>query len=246
MSTPSASGNRIEAVDLARGIAMAAMAVFHFAWDLEYFGYAPTGLTREAGWIVFARTIASSFLLLVGVGLFLAHRETTHLRPFLKRLSKIAGAALLVTAATWLALPQGFVFFGILHQIAFASVAGLAFLRAPLSVTIGLAALIIAAPFFFRIQLLDHAAWWWVGLSPTVAVSFDYVPVFPWFGVVLMGIAMARIADRVGVLTVLAKHRAGSWTRPLRFVGRHGLAFYLLHQPILFGAIWLFGYVRSP
>ena len=77
----------------ARGLAIAAMAVFHFAWDLEFFGYAPVGMTRETGWMLFARAIASSFLFLVGVSLFLAHGGGLRRASFLKRFAMVAGAA---------------------------------------------------------------------------------------------------------------------------------------------------------
>lgn len=243
MGTPASPDARIEAIDLARGVAMVAMAVFHFAWDLEYFGYAAVGMTREPGWMLFARAIASAFLFLVGVGLFLAHRRSLRARSFLTRLMKVAGAAIMVSTVTWIAVPQGFIFFGILHQIAFASVAGLAFLRAPVVVTICTALFVILAPRYFRHEVFDHPAWWWVGLSPIAPVSFDYVPLFPWFGAVLLGISAARITDRFGVLLLLSKYSPGPWSWPVRFVGRHGLPFYLLHQPVLIGAIWLFANV---
>ena len=60
---------RIEAIDLARGIALVAMAVYHFTWDLEFFGYLEPRTTAVGGWKLFARVIASSFLFLVGVSL---------------------------------------------------------------------------------------------------------------------------------------------------------------------------------
>lgn len=53
---------RIELLDIARGVALIAMAIYHFTWDLEFFGYAERGLTAVGGWKVFARCIASSFL----------------------------------------------------------------------------------------------------------------------------------------------------------------------------------------
>lgn len=245
MSASAGPQARIETIDLARGVAMGAMAAFHFAWDLEYFGYAPVGMTREPGWTLFARTIASAFLFLVGAGLFLAHRRGLRGRSFLRRLTKVAGAAFLVSAGTWIAIPQGFIFFGILHQIAFASVAGLAFLRAPVVVTICTAVFVILAPRYFRHEFFDYPAFWWIGLSPVAPISFDYVPMFPWFGAVLLGISAARIAERYGVLIRLSVYSPGSWSRPLRFVGRHGLPFYLLHQPVLIGAIWLFAQAQS-
>ena len=40
---------RIEAIDLARGVALIAMAVYHFTWDLELFGYLEPGATAHGG-----------------------------------------------------------------------------------------------------------------------------------------------------------------------------------------------------
>ena len=66
---------RIVAIDIVRGIALIAMASYHFTWDLEFFGYTDPGLTAFGWWKIYARCIASTFLFLVGVSLFLAHGE---------------------------------------------------------------------------------------------------------------------------------------------------------------------------
>ena len=58
----------------------------------------------------------------------------------------VAGAALAISLVTYIAVPGGFIFFGILHQIALASLLGLAFLRLPAVLTLVAAALVIAAP----------------------------------------------------------------------------------------------------
>jgi uncharacterized membrane protein len=91
---------RIAAVDLARGGAVAAMVVYHFAWNLSELRLIATEVTAEPGWRVFAAAIAASFLLLVGIGLALAHADRIRWRAFLQRLAIVAGAALLVTVAT--------------------------------------------------------------------------------------------------------------------------------------------------
>ncbi|HEV2900037.1 MAG TPA: DUF1624 domain-containing protein [Pseudaminobacter sp.] len=235
-----ASTGRIEALDVARGLALAAMAIYHFAWDMEFFGYADAGMTATGGWKLFARCIASSFLFLVGVSLFLAHGRGIRWKGFWRRLAMVAGAAAAISLVTWLAVPGGFIFFGILHQIALASLLGLAFLRLPWWLTLIAAAAVIAAPNFLRSEFFAHPAWWWTGLSPVNPRSNDYVPVFPWFGAVLIGLASANLAASLGFFTRLADVDTGRWSRPLAFAGRHSLAVYLVHQPVLIAGLWLF------
>ncbi|QPC92406.1 DUF1624 domain-containing protein [Mesorhizobium sp. INR15] len=234
---------RIVAIDVLRGIALLAMASYHFTWDLEFFGYTDPGLTAFGLWKIYARCIASTFLFLVGVSLFLAHNRQIRWNGFLKRFAMVAGAAIAISIATRIATPDGFIFFGILHEIALASLLGLAFLRLPALLTLLAAALVIAAPVYLRFDSFDHPALWWVGLSAINPRSNDYVPLFPWFGAVLLGIATAKLASGAGVLARLANLAPGRWANPLVFIGRHSLAFYLIHQPLMIGCVWLFSQV---
>jgi uncharacterized membrane protein len=237
---------RIDAIDIARGAALVAMAIYHFTWDLEFFGYVPPAMTAVGGWKLFARCIASSFLFLVGVSLFLGHAKGIRWRGYWRRLAMVAGAALGISLVTYIAVPSGFIFFGILHQIALASLLGLAFLRLPVMVTLLAAAAVIAAPHYLRSGFFDDPWWWWTGLSENRPRSNDYVPVFPWFGAVLAGIAAAKIAEQTGLFAKLASLRTPRWTQPLIFGGRHSLAVYLIHQPVLIGSVWLFSQVFPP
>jgi len=234
---------RIDAIDIARGTALVAMAIYHFTWDLEFFGYVPPGMTAVGGWKLFARCIASSFLFLVGVSLFLGHAKGIRWPGFWRRLAMVAGAALAITVVTYFAVPNGFIFFGILHQIALASLLGLAFLRLPAAVTLIAAAAVIAAPHYLQSTFFDDPWWWWTGLSENRPRSNDFVPVFPWFAAVLIGIAAAKITEQTGLFTRLAALRAPKWAWPLSFGGRHSLAFYLIHQPVLISGVWLFAQV---
>lgn len=235
-----ARSKRISTIDIVRGVAFVAMAIYHFAWDLEFFGYMDPGTTAYGGWKIFARSIASSFLFLVGVSLVMAYTRGFHWGRYWRRLAMVAAAALLITVATWFAMPNTFIFFGILHQITLASVLGIAFLRLPPLLTLVIAVLVIAAPQFLRADIFNHPALWWVGLSTVVPRSNDYVPLFPWFGAVLAGIGVAGLAQRAGLFEKLAAFQAGAWSRPLTFVGRHGLAAYLIHQPVLISLVWAF------
>lgn len=234
--------SRITAIDSFRGIALIAMASYHFAWDLEFFGYIDPGTTGAGLWKLYARMIASSFLFLAGFSLVLGHYPTLRARSFAIRFTKIAGAALVITTATWFAFPQSFIFFGILHSIAAASLVGLLFLRLPVIITLLAAIAAFLAPLYLRSSLFDLPALWWVGLSETLPRSNDYVPLLPWLAPFLAGIAAARIALSRQWLNraVTGEGPPPKWKGALMTAGRHSLAVYLLHQPLLIGLVYLF------
>ncbi|SSC67347.1 DUF1624 domain-containing protein [Ciceribacter selenitireducens] len=238
------TSRRIEALDAARGLALIAMATYHLTWDFEFFGYLEPG-TATSGWLkIYARAIASSFLFLAGFSLVLAHFPELKARSFAKRLAVIVAAAAAITVATAVAMPESMIFFGILHAIAAGSLVGLAFLRLPPPVTLAAAAAAIALPNFYRSEIFDAPALLFVGLSQHLPRSNDYVPLLPWVGALLTGIAAARIAIASGWLSRLAGLPAGpSW---LRLAGRNSLIVYLLHQPLLIAVVFLISIIAPP
>lgn len=237
--------HRFPFLDVLRGIALVAMAIYHFGWDLAFFNYVAPELVNEGPWKYFARSIASSFLLLVGVGLILAHSNGIRWHGFWWRWAKIAGAALLITVATYFATPDAFIFFGILHHIAFASLAGLLFLRLPWLALIAIGAVwVIAAP-YLRFDVLAGLHLSWTGLANETVRSNDYVPIFPWFGVVLIGMGIGAFLFRRDVLFAnpFEKFSDTGLGRLLAYIGRHSLIFYLLHQPVLIALIYVYSLV---
>jgi uncharacterized membrane protein len=245
---PPGSRLRIEAIDVLRGLALIAMATYHFTWDLEFFHYAGPGTASVGPMKWYARGIASAFLMLAGFSLVLAHQAGTNWPSFRKRLAMVTGAAFLITVGTYIFMPREFIFFGILQQIALGSLIGLAFLRLPPILTLAAAAAMIAAPHFLRSELFDNPALWWVGLSSTDPVSNDYVPVLPWTGMVLIGVALARLAAHFGIFERLGRIKAAA-SQPgaaLSFLGKHSLAFYLIHQPVLLGCLWVLSFISPP
>ncbi|KQT49023.1 hypothetical protein ASG43_07720 [Aureimonas sp. Leaf454] len=240
-------GRRIEALDVARGVALLAMAIFHFTWDLDNFGYVARGLAGEGGWRLFARCIASSFLVLVGTSLVLAHARGIRWRPFFVRLGQVAAGALAITVVTFFVTPGSFVFFGILHHIAVASLLGLLALRLPWFATALAAVVVVALPTIVRSASMEPMALAWIGFAETPPITNDFVPIFPWFGAVLAGMALAQLGQSKGAVERLrALNPALSRLRPLAFLGRHSLAFYLIHQPLLFGLVFLATQVAPP
>ncbi len=239
-TAPDRPATRIPALDVARTVAILCMVVFHFTVDLQDFGLIPPGTVFNGFWPYFARGIAGSFLFLSGVSLWLAYGRGLRARHWLGRFAMIAGGAAAVTAGTRLAVPQAFVFFGILHMMAAASVIGLLFLRLPAPVTLVAAAGAFVAQWYLRMPAFDAPWLLWLGLQTYVPRSIDYVPVLPWIAPYLAGLAAARIAAHSGALDRLrVAGPGGRMARALGWPGRHGLAVYLIHQPVLIAVLTL-------
>lgn len=233
-------------VDAARGLAVVAMAIYHFSWDLRYFGYITVDVTQEIGWKIFARSIAGSFLLLVGVSLVLASRNGINVRRFLRRLGMIAAGAAAITLVTYLVMPDEFIFFGILHNIVVTSALGLIFVEAPIALVLVAAIISFVLPHLVSGWVFDSPALIWLGLGSVLPRTNDFVPVFPWLGVVLAGIALARLAPlaKAQRLPLTALSERAPW--PVLWIGRHSLLVYLLHQPVLFSLVYVTAQIVPP
>jgi uncharacterized membrane protein len=244
---PESGRARWPAIDAARGIAIAAMVVYHLAWDLSHVRLIATDIVAHPAWQLFARTIAASFLVLVGIGLVLGHGDGVRWRPFLRRLAVVAGAALAITVVTRTAFPEEYIFFGILHCIAVSSLLALPFLRAPLAVLAAAAAACFAAPMLLTSPALDAPYLDWLGLGSSAPITNDYVPIFPWFGFVLLGLVAGRL---IRSLAASPKPLSQAWYHPLSrafiWSGRRSLVIYLVHQPLLLGALLLLVQVTGP
>lgn len=231
-----AETKRLVVVDLARTVALAGMALFHFTFDLELFGHLPPGTTVQGGWAVFARVVAGSFLFLSGVSLVLAHGNGVRWPAFRSRLLRVAAAAVLVTVATWVALPQAFIFFGILHAITFASVVGIMLIRLPVWALLALVLTVLAVNEGVALEAMNPRWLVWTGLGAAQPWTMDFVPVFPWIAAVLGGMATAMAMAAAGLWDRL--RGGGPVLQRLAWPGRHSLAIYLIHQPILLSLVW--------
>jgi len=230
---------RIAAIDAARGVALAGMVVYHLIWDFAHFGLVAPTLPFAPATRALSHVVAGAFLALVGVSLALAHPHGLRRAAFLRRLAAIAGAAALVTAASYAIDADEPILFGILHCIAASSLIAALFVAAPAWAALAVGAAAIAAPFVYSSPAFNPPALVWLGLGTLPPYTLDWRPLLPWAGVVLIGLGLAQAAA-----ARLAGWRWTAW-RPMRwpgrataFAGRHSLVLYLVHQPILFGLLW--------
>ena len=227
---------RLGWVDSARGVALWAMVGFHLTWDLAYFGWIDHAIPVSAGFHWLGHAIAASFLLLVGVSLVLAEAARGPLlksRAFWRRWARIVVAAGAISAASYWLFPETPIFFGILHCIALASLIAAPLVAAPLWVPLAAGVFALAAPRLFAASMFDAPAFWWTGLGAFEPSSNDFRPLLPWLAFVLFGVALGQALVRRGPAS--GADRRDPLTRALAFCGRHSLAFYLIHQPLLFG-----------
>ena len=144
-----------------------------------------------------------------------------------------------ITLVTYIVIGRGFIVFGILHLISISILLAYPLLRlGRMNLLLGLAAILLG----LYIQELEVDFFWliWLGLAPRSFTSLDYVPLLPWFGVVLMGMAGGALLYKdLGRRFPLPDISAWPPVRGLIFLGRNSLAIYILHQPLLLGLIYL-------
>ena len=230
------NGTRFDRLDALRGVAIVWMAAFHFAFDLNFYRLLRPyqDFYRDPFWTWQRVCIVTLFLFCAGLSQAVALQAGQGWPRFWRRLAQVAGCALLVSLGSALMFPNSWISFGVLHGIAAMLVA--LRLLAPLGAALWpLGALAIAAPRLVQDPFFDTRWTNWVGLVTRKPITEDFVPVLPWLGVMLFGLAAGRwlLAHRPGLLQGALPAPA----QPLALLGRWSLSFYMVHQPVFIGAI---------
>jgi uncharacterized membrane protein len=237
---------RLDTVDALRGFALVWMAIYHFCFDLNNFGYVRLDFYNDPVWTWQRTAILSLFLLCAGSGQALAVHNGQAWQRFWQRWSWVAVCAVLVSAGSWFMFPRSFIYFGVLHGMAVMLIVArlTAHWRAwsLVPATLAFALPWLVAPWLSvspMAETFNAPALNWLGLITRRPITEDYVPLLPWIGVVWVGVAAASIRMRRGASG--AAWRASSVVGGgLARLGRHSLLFYMLHQPVLIAALWVF------
>ena len=214
-------------LDALRGISILGMVGIHLLYDLNVSLPGPLRLLQDWGGCI--------FLALSGICVTLGRHP-------IRRGLAVLGCGMACTGVTWGMAALGWaatdmiIWFGVLHCL------GVCMLLWPLlrqlkpAVLGVLTGILIVLGFSFKTLLLP--APWLVPLGivfPGFA-SADYFPLLPNLGFFLLG----ALAGRRLYASGQSLFPNTSPSRFLCFCGKHSLAIYLLHQPILFGILWLF------
>ena len=235
---------RVDGVDALRGVAMLWMTVFHFCFDLAQQGSIQQNFYADPVWTWQRSCILSLFLLCAGMGQAIAMHQGQTWRRFGKRWLQIVACAALVSAGSAWMFPRSFIYFGVLH--------GMAAMLIVVRLTAGwgvwlwpLGGLAIAMKWIASYAIsagifghfLNELPFNVLGLVSANPITEDYVPLVPWLGVMWWGMAgMQWWLERQQNAPV---QPLSGQSHPIAALGRWSLTYYMLHQPVLLGSLWL-------
>ncbi|MFO7872195.1 MAG: heparan-alpha-glucosaminide N-acetyltransferase [Candidatus Undinarchaeales archaeon] len=247
----SSNKKRFWEIDFLRGFAVIMMIIFHFLFDLSYFGNYNVPI-NSGFWLYFARITAGIFIFLVGISLVLSSERAKRNKSFgflkyLKRGLKIFSWGILITIITWIFLDKGTIVFGILHFIGISIIIAYPFIvkvRKEAVIWISVISIILAGIIF---DLIEFGSYFTasVGLPPAEFYTLDFFPLIPWFALVLIGIYVGGLFyknyERLIEIPDLSENKI---IEKICLLGKNSLLIYLIHQPVLILVLYLIGIVN--
>lgn len=247
-----APDHRAFELDALRGLAIVLMILHHFAFDLRYLFAIPVFAFQESLWFthLLRPLFVALFLVISGVC-------CTFSRNNLRRGARMSIAAAALTlvsvAGSWL-LDEGlYIFTNVIHLVALGTLLFAALerrdqrylsrrpWRVPVSLLLGAALLYWGGvlPAFAPVKT-DWLLPLGLVTQSTAETMADYLPILPWLGFFFTGAAAGLVLYQdKKTLFPLASARLSRPLAPLTFVGRHALVFYVAHQPVLLGGLYL-------
>lgn len=236
---------RFQVLDLLRGFLFLNMVTYHALYDWVFLFQHNVPFMYQYRAYIWQQAVCSGFILLAGCCCTLSRKPA-------ERGLRVLLCGMLVTVVTVLFTPEEQILFGILHFIGTAYL--LTALLQPLLRNIpAVPALPVLACLFLFIRgiyyghfgIWDHVliplpdSWYQypplflIGLPSKSFFSSDYFPVIPWLFLFWCGYFGGPLLLRSSLMA-----RIQSWhIAPLNWVGRHTLLLYMLHQPVVFGAM---------
>lgn len=219
--------SRLIWLDTLRGVAVVLMIIFHFCYDLSYFGWLEADVAGPSAWMPFRYLIITIFVFTMGYSLHLAYSKAIRWKHFFSRQLKLMSVAFLLSALSTLMFPESWVYFGIIHFVWIAGYICLPFVRfwwaaLPLALCILVTHWLSIFPFNWPFDSISD----WLPAHR----SIDFVPPVPWLAIALIGVFLGGLMN-LREMQIFVGIKIPAW---IIFLGRNSLIIYLLHQPVIF------------
>lgn len=228
--------NRIWELDAFRGLFIIAVVFIHVVFDLNMFGF--VDLDTWPDWYHFVQEYGGIlFILISGICITLG---TKHI----KRGVIVLGAAAIVSVVTYaMGNPKNYIFFGILHLMAFCMLTYPVYRKIPTIPLFIIGAVIIVFGFYFDNIYVENDNLFFLGLISTRFAAGDFFPIFPNLGFYMIGVVIGRTVYK-NKMSVMPNFPHDNFIiKTLSWLGRNSLFVYLGHQPIAYGACFLADYL---
>ena len=232
--------NRFLIIDILRTCALALMILYHLIYDLDQW----TNLNIDVNapfWFVLGKAAALLFIFLSGISSGLSKRPV-------KNGLRVLFFGMIITLVTYVAFPEQYVRFGILHFLGVMMLLYPLIQKLPNSALIVGSFLLIACGFVLQDKVVNTPLLLPLGLMYPGFSTIDYYPLLPYGGVTLLGVLSYRyyFASQKAVKKVSNRNKESSTPKEKKratysmvtWISRHSLWIYLTHQPILLALIF--------
>ena len=225
---------RYHLLDMLRGICIILVVWYHVLYNLsEIFG-GEYAFFRSAGMNNFRDGFVGVLMVLAGISCSLT-------RSNLRRGLKTLAGGLLITVVTAVVMPGQLITFGILHFFGCCMLLYAAAHRLVERIPVAFGTAVSFLLYFLTRELYDtvtgvpHSFLLFALGFRTGHSSADYYPMLPWVFLFLAGGFLGRLFARGTVPDIFKKDPVPV----LSWLGRHTMIIYLLHQPVVYGAMVL-------
>ena len=244
---------RYPKIDILRGLCLISMIIYHTVWDLVYIHGFDWMWYRSDWAFVWQQSICWTFILLSGFCLPMGKHPV-------RRGVIVFVAGGIITVVTLIVMPEQPIIFGVLTFIGSCTIlVGVLnkFLYKKMSlipVVVGMAISFLLFAFTYSVNdrtvgvfgeelirlpsiLYSNYLTTFLGFPQSGFFSTDYFSIVPWIFLFMAGyFAHFLVFDtNGGGRTWLQRGHC----KPLEWMGRHSLLIYMLHQPFVYGVLWV-------
>lgn len=243
---------RYPKLDIVRGLCLISMMLYHAVWDLVYIYECNWAWYRSVGAFVWQQSICWTFILMAGFCVPLSSQP-------IRRGAIVFGGGALITAVTLILMPGQRIVFGVLTLLGSSMIIVGIFdkilrkMMTKIPAIFGMIGSFLLFAFtysvndrfvgFFGLKFVDLPAALYrnyfttfFGFPKGGFFSTDYFSIVPWIFLFLTGYFAHFVVMKAGASDFLKKGNC----KILSWVGRNSLLIYMLHQPVIYGLLWVF------